>query len=75
MNKNRRARLKTIEEELSKCSELLNSILDEEQDCMDNIPENLRETDRYYTMEECVDTLGEVISSLDDAINSINSVT
>lgn len=45
--------------------------LDEEQDCLDNVPESLQDTDRYEKMELAVEKLEEAIESIDEAKESI----
>ena len=71
MNKNRRSRLRGIEEDLGRCLNLLNSIYDEEQECIDNIPDNLQDGDRYSDMEACVEALSEAVYDLEEALDSI----
>lgn len=72
MNKNRRSRLKGIEEDLGRCLNLLSSIYDEEQDCIDNIPENLQDSDRYLDMEACAEALSDAVYNLEEAVDLIN---
>lgn len=71
MNNKRRTRLRSIEEDLSMALNLLNSIYDEEQDCMDNVPENLQDSERYSDMEACVEALDGAVYNLEEAIDSI----
>lgn len=53
----------------------LNDLLDEEQEAMDNIPESLQDSDRYYIAEESVEYLEDAVGSIDpddeDAAQSI----
>ena len=44
---------------------ILSSVLDKEQDCCDNFPENLQNGDRYEAIENAID-------NLEDAIDNIN---
>lgn len=71
MNNKRRTRLRSIEEDLGRVLNLLNSIYDEEQDCMDNVPENLQDSERYSDMEACVEALSEAVYNLEEAMDSI----
>lgn len=71
MNNKRRTRLKVIEEDLGRSLDLLNSVYDEEQDCMDNVPENLQDSERYSNMEDCVEALSEAVYNLEEAIDLI----
>lgn len=43
----------------------LSDVLDEESEAMDNIPENLQDSDRYLVCEESVDYLEDAINSID----------
>ena len=67
MNKKRRETVKNIVSSLEKTSDLIQSVLDEEQDCISNIPDNLQGSERVETMEE-------IVSKLDEAYNDICSV-
>ena len=71
LNNKRRTRLRGIEEDLGMALNLLNSIYDEEQDCMDNVPENLQDSERYSDMEACVEALSEAFYNLEEAMDSI----
>lgn len=67
MNKKRRETIKNIVSSLEKTSDLIQSVLDEEQDCISNIPDNLQGSERVEAMEE-------IVSKLDEACNDICSV-
>lgn len=54
---------------------ILEEVRDEEQDAMDNMPENLQESDRYLMMEETVDVLEEAIEDVDELLESISGLT
>ena len=43
----------------------LTDIMDEETDAMENIPESLQDTERYYTCEESVGYLDDAIGCID----------
>lgn len=47
----------------------LESILYDEESYMENIPENLQNSERYYAAEEAVDNLENAMNCLDDAIS------
>lgn len=49
----------------------ISSILADEQDCLNNVPENLEGSERYDAMENAVDNLEDAIDALDDALSSI----
>ena len=71
MNDRRRKRLSEASALLSRASNIISDVLDEEQDCLDNMPENLQYSDRYESMEAAVDRLNDALSELDSAENSL----
>jgi len=64
MNKQKREKLKGVRNLLSSASNIISQVLEDEQDCLDNMPENLQYSDRYESMEAA-------ISKLEDAIDNI----
>ena len=74
MNNDRRKRLSKTIEMLNNAESEIESVLDDENDCMSNYPENLQGTDAYADMEEAVDTLGEAQSSLEEIINQLEGL-
>lgn len=67
MNKERREILSRATSMLCSVSELINRALDQEQDCLDNMPENLQDSERYQKMEAAVESLENAVNSVDDA--------
>ena len=74
MNNDRRKRLSKIIDMLNGAVSEIESVLDDENDCMCNYPENLQSTDAYLGMEEAVDTLSEAQSSLQEIINELEGL-
>ena len=72
MNDKRRKRLSEASALLSRASDIISDVLDEEQDCLDNMPENLQYSDRYENMEAAVDRLNDALSEIDSAENSLS---
>lgn len=72
MNDKRRKRLSEASALLSRASDIIYDVLDEEQDCLDNMPENLQYSDRYENMEAAVDRLNDALSEIDSAENSLS---
>lgn len=50
---------------LNRASEIISSVLDDEQDCCDNYPENLQGSARYEAIENAIDYLEEAVSGID----------
>ena len=46
---------------------------DDEETAMDNLPESLQESDKYYTMEEACDAMSDAMDAIDEAIDSLES--
>jgi len=66
VNNQKREKLKLARGFLSKASDIVSSVLDDEQDCLDNMPDNLQYSDRYERMEAA-------ISKLEDGLNNIEA--
>jgi hypothetical protein len=71
MNNPRRKKLNTILEQLIKIHAALEEVKDEEQDYFDNIPENLRNSERYDKAENAVAALEDALSMFDEIADNI----
>lgn len=67
MNNKRRAVLRNAIGELDSVIDRIQNALDSEQDCLDNMPENLIDSDRCVKMEENVDALEDAITQIESA--------
>lgn len=74
MNKARRKQLEEIIERIQGISEDLESIMSDEEEYRDNMPENLQGSERYeiaynacYAMQDALDNLEEAISNVETA--------
>lgn len=73
MNKQRRIRLREAGSYLARAIQLVSRVKDEEQDALDNIPENLQNSERYTNMEDAIDKLEEAIDNMEQAAESIDN--
>ena len=73
MNKQRRAALDIIYNKLADIRDELDEIRDEEECYWDNMPENLQNSVRYEKADEAVYNMEYAISSLEEAIDYIES--
>lgn len=73
MNKARRKELSRAVELLEEAQSIIESCRDEEQEYMDNMPENLQESEKYYAAEEAVNNMDEAYDKIDEVINSVES--
>ena len=72
MNKARRKELAEIISLIEEARERLESVMDEEQEAFDNMPESLQYSERGETMEEYISTMDEMLDALDtDALMEI----
>ena len=65
MNNDRREKLKRANGYLELALGIVSGVLDEEESCLDNIPENLQGSERYEKIETAVDNLESVIESIE----------
>ena len=71
MNKYRREEIAKAVSLLETAFILIESIRDEEQGALDNMPENLEYSERYEKMENAVDKLDDAISSIEEAKDAL----
>lgn len=73
MNKARRKELEELYDIIYEAKDRLEMLHDEEEKYRDNIPENLQGSERYERAEEAVDALDSAMSSLEDALDYIET--
>lgn len=73
MNKERRRKIdkaienvNSLQNILEELQQQIEEIRDEEQDYLDNIPENLQNSERYETAENALDNLEEAVNWFDN---------
>lgn len=64
MNDRRRSKIKEVIKLLDRASGILSDVSDEEQNCLDNMPENLQDSERCSKMENNIDLLELCIESI-----------
>lgn len=75
MNNERRDLLRLAVQVLEKASEYISQALDAEQDCLDNMPENLQWSERCEKMEDAISNLEAALESIDSAKESIEDAS
>jgi len=65
MNKIRRKEIAQAIELMEQAREILEAVADEEQEAFDNLPENIRNSERGETMEQYIGMLEEAVENLD----------
>ncbi len=66
MNDDRRKRIDEAMEHISAAREILDTVIAEEQEAFDNLPEGLQSSERGQKMEETADSLYSAHSDLED---------
>lgn len=74
MNNVRRKELRSIITEIENVKSRLDSVLNDEQDAFDNLPEGLQCSMRGEDMEEAIDAMESACDSLDEAIDGLNDL-
>lgn len=74
MNKQRRKKLQDLIAELRKVESQLDTIIEEEETCMDNFPENLQYSNKFADIENNVDLLQDARSDLTDLIMELEEI-
>lgn len=72
MNNKRRGVLAAAMGKLDEAKSMVESALDEEQECFDNMPESLQESERGERLQEAVETLERVIGDIDSALDGLS---
>lgn len=75
MNNKRRSTLKMAIELLDKASNYISIVLEEEQECLDNMPENFEASDKYEKMEMAVDNLEYAIDGIEEMKEKIQEAS
>lgn len=72
MNNTRRKELEKVADAITELKEQLDILKEEEEEYRDNMPENLQGSERYEKAETACDNLDSAVSSLEEALDSIN---
>jgi hypothetical protein len=74
MNKLRKKRLCKVLDNIDVALSLLDSIMIDEEEYKDNMPENLQGSEKYKISETACDCMQEAFDSLESAIGSIEEI-
>ena len=74
MNKQRRKWLEDIIGKLDEQKRELDSLIEEEQEAYDNMPESLQDSERGQAMYECVSDLESERDSLEDVAQNLQEI-
>ncbi|MGI6175785.1 MAG: hypothetical protein ACOYJC_06455 [Christensenellales bacterium] len=65
MNKERKNQIQQAVNLSVEAKDILDDVRQDEQDALDNTPENLQSSDRYYENESAIEALDDAIENLD----------
>lgn len=71
MNNKRRKHINNIINILETSKDEISEILEEEQNALDNMPENLLESERAELTQNAIDLLEEAVNNVEEAINNL----
>ena len=74
MNNNRRKQIRDLVSKLQDLKSDLESILQDEQEYRDNMPENMQDGERAQQSDECIGQLECANDELDSAIDNLNEI-
>lgn len=74
MNKDRRLKIASIINNIEAVKEILQSVLSDEQDYFDNMPENLQSSMRAEASEEAIEIMENAIEMLEDAVGELGNI-
>lgn len=74
MNNKRRKTLKALIYQLEECVSFLQSLLDEEQDSYDNMPEQLQYSNNGYNIENAIDVMENACEQISEVTESLKSL-
>lgn len=74
MNTERKHKLCNVIEKIRKNVDELQDILVEEQEYNNNIPDNLRESERAETSFEAINALTDAIRTVEEATNNLDEI-
>lgn len=75
MNKSRRAALNNLNVRLQYMIEELEEIYNEEEYYYENIPENLKNSERANESEEVISLMQDVVTQMEEAVGNIEEIT
>jgi len=74
MNKARRKQIAQLLEQLENLKADLDSILEQEQDAFDNLPESLQEGERGQASQTAIESLETAQSAFEEIVDALNDI-
>ena len=74
MNALRRKELRKAIELIEQAKSIVEQMQAEEQDCFDNLPEGIQNSERGEAIEECAYKLDEVLEGLEEQVDELETI-
>lgn len=74
MNKPKRQKIREAIKFLELAKEIVEFIAEDEEECLNNFPENLQSSERYYAMEESQSVLSDAADDIESILDDVRGV-
>lgn len=74
MNRERRKRIKNLQDSLCEIQSELQDLIDEENEAFDNLPEQFQDGDRGQQMQEYITYMEDSLSNIEEATEWLNEI-
>jgi hypothetical protein len=74
MNKERRKIIKEAIDKITEAQDLLSTVLNEEQEAFDNLPEGIQMSERGETMEQYINSIDDIIYNIDEGVSTLEEM-
>lgn len=74
MNKPKRQKIREAIKFLELAKEIVEFVAEDEEECLNNFPENLQSSERYYAIEENQGVLSDAVDDIESILDDIRGV-
>lgn len=71
MNKSKRQSLANAVDYLNKASGIVDDVIQDEEDCLGNMPDNLQNSERFESMENAIEHMREASEMISSAVEEL----
>lgn len=74
MNKPKRQKIREAIKFLELAKEIVEFVAEDEEECLNNFPENLQSSERYYAIEESQSVLSDAADDIESILDDVRGV-
>lgn len=74
MNKPKRQKIRGAIKFLELAKEIVEFVAEDEEECLNNFPENLQSSERYYAIEESQSVLSDAADDIESILDDVRGV-